>query len=410
MKKIEKILVYIDFDASKKKVGELVVSANTIYFKYDSDFLNSGLNISPFKLPLNNTIVQAPITPFNGLFGVFNDSLPDGWGKLLLDRNLQNKGINPNQISPLDRLSFVGKNGMGALTYQPEFEENTFSSALLDLDLLHKEMNIVLNGESSEIIDDLFLLGGSSGGARPKINIGYNPTTSHIIHDDGNLPEGFEPWIIKFPSSFDQIDAAQIEFVYHKMAIAAGLEMMPCQLFEGKTGRYYFGTKRFDRNHNNRTHLHTASGLLHDDFRMSSLDYGHLMDAAFQLEKDIRVYEKILRLAAFNLYSHNRDDHSKNFSFLMTKNGIWQLAPVYDLTFSFSSFGSHSTSFAGEYKNPTQEHLIELANVFGIKNPKPIIEEVKQAISNWKNTAKLYNVSTESTKLIEKTIENLLRQ
>jgi serine/threonine-protein kinase HipA len=410
MKQIEKILVCIDFDTTKRRVGELVLNDSKIYFKYDSTFLNSNLNISPFKLPLNSTIVQAPTNPFNGLFGVFNDSLPDGWGRLLLDRSLHNKGINPSQISPLDRLSFVGKNGMGALTYQPECKEDSNLKKLLDLDLLHNEMNIVLNGESSEIIDDLYLLGGSSGGARPKINIGFNASTSHIIHDDGNLPEGFEPWIIKFTSSFDRIDAAQIEFSYHKMAIAAGLEMMPCQLFQGKTGRYYFGTKRFDRRHNSRIHAHTASGLLHDDFKMSSLDYGHLMDAAFQLEKQVNVYEKILRLAAFNLYSHNRDDHSKNFSFLMNKNGLWKWAPAYDLTYSASSFGNHSTSFAGEYKNPTQEHLLELTKIFGIKKPKPIIEEVKQAISNWKHIAKSYNVSSESIKVIEKTTENLLKQ
>lgn len=410
MKKTEKIVVCIDFDATKKKVGELVLSENKIYFKYSADFLNSNLNISPFKLPLNSNIVQAPANPFNGLFGVFNDSLPDGWGRLLLDRNLHKKGINSSQISPLDRLSFVGKNGMGALTYQPEFTDETILSELLDLDLLHNEMASILNGESSEIIDDLFLLGGSSGGARPKINIGFNPSTSHIIYGDGSLPEGYEPWIIKFTSSFDRIDAAQIEFVYHKMALEAGLEMMPCKLFQGKTGRYYFGTKRFDRNHNNKIHLHSASGLLHDDFRMSSLDYGHLMDAAFQLEKQINVYEKILRLAAFNLYSHNRDDHSKNFSFLMNGNGIWQWAPVYDLTFSASSFGSHSTSIAGEFKNPNQQHLLELAKVFGIKKPKPIIEEVKQAVSNWNHTAKFYNVSTESIKTIEKITENLLKQ
>jgi serine/threonine-protein kinase HipA len=192
------------------------------------------------------------------------------------------------------------------------------------------------------------------------------------------------------------------------MALEAGMEMMPCKLFEGKSGRFYFGTKRFDRISNKRVHLHSAAGLLHDDFRMSTLDYGHLMDASFRLEKNVSAYDTILRLAAFNLYANNRDDHSKNFSFLMNDSGKWKFAPVYDLTFSTSSFGSHSTSFAGEYKNPTDKHLLELAKVFGIKNPKPIIEQVKYAVSKWEQIAKLYDVSSESLKLIEKTTSNQL--
>lgn len=409
MKPNTKINVSIQFEKTKIPVGELVLNENKIYFKYDADFVNSKLEISPFKLPLNNVISLAPQVPFNGLFGVFNDSLPDGWGKLLLDRSLQNKGINPTDITPLDRLAYVGKNGMGSLIYEPEVEKNSVQKELLDLDYIHSEMNLILEGESSEIIEDLFQLGGSSGGARPKINVGYNPKTNHFIQDCLDLPEDYEHWIIKFPATFDRKDAAQIEYAYHKMAVEAGLEMMPCHLFQGKSGRYYFGTKRFDRNKNERMHIHTASGLLHDDFRMSSLDYGHLMDASFQLERNVQVHNTILRLSAFNLYSHNRDDHSKNFSFLMNENGVWRFAPVYDLTFSTSSFGSHSTSIAGEYKNPTEAHLMELAKTFGIKKPKLIIDEVKQAVSNWEKTAKLCAISKDSIQLISKTSAALLR-
>jgi serine/threonine-protein kinase HipA len=408
MVKTEKLMVSLLFDTIPKRVGELVLNENKIYFKYDAALVTENLNISPFKLPFNNAIHQATSIPFSGLYGVFNDSLPDGWGKLLLDRNLQQKGINPKTIDPLQRLACVGKEGMGALIYEPESEENTFLDEINDLDFLQKEMNLVLEGESTDIIDELFILGGSSGGARPKINIGYNPTTNHIVYTSENLPKNYEHWIIKFSSTFDRIDGAQIEFAYHKMALQAGLEMMPCKLFKGKSGRFYFGTKRFDRIDHKRIHLHSASGLLHDDFRMSTLDYGHLMDASFRLEKSVTAYDTILRLAAFNLYSHNRDDHSKNFSFLMNESGEWKFAPVYDLTFSTSSFGSHSTSFAGEYKNPTEKHLLELAKIFSIKNPKAIIDQVKQAVSKWAEIAKLYDVSSESLNLIEKTLSNQL--
>jgi serine/threonine-protein kinase HipA len=142
---------------------------------------------------------------------------------------------------------------------------------------------------------------------------------------------------------------------------------------------------------------------------MSSLDYGHLMDASFQLERNAQAYNAIFRLCAFNLYIHNRDDHSKNFSFLMNEKGIWRFAPVYDLTFSTSSFGSHCTSIAGEYKNSTETHLLELAKTFGIKKPKLLLDEVKQAVSNWEQTAKLCAVSKDSVQLFGKTSAGLLR-
>lgn len=298
---------------------------------------------------------------------------------------------------------------MGALIYEPEIETKNHFSNTLELDYIASEMELILEGDSSDIIEELFAFGGSSGGARPKIMVGYNPITEQIIHGTSVLPEGYEHWIIKFASSQDFADAAQVEYAYHLMAVSAGIEMTTCKLFQGKSGKFYFGTKRFDRIENHRLHLHSASGLLHDDFRMSTMDYGHLMDAGFQLEKHVQVYEKVLRLAAFNLYSHNRDDHSKNFSFLMNRTGKWTFAPAYDLTFSSSSRGWHSTSFAGEYQNPTQAHLLELATTFGLKKPMNIITEVQETIANWKQYAKKGNVSSYTEKTIEKKTQELLR-
>ena len=144
------------------------------------------------------------------------------------------------------------------------------------------------------------------------------------------------------------------------MAVTAGIEMSECKLFKGKSGQHYFGTKRFDRINNRRIHVHTASGLMHDNFRASTMDYGHLMDYAFLLEKHVKAYEKVFRLAAFNVFAHNLDDHSKNFSFLMNNKGEWQFAPAYDLTYSYSSYGFHSTMVAGESQNPGAKHLMKL--------------------------------------------------
>jgi serine/threonine-protein kinase HipA len=152
------------------------------------------------------------------------------------------------------------------------------------------------------------------------------------------------------------------------MALDAGIEMSESKLFKGKSGQAYFGTKRFDRIANKWLHLHSAAGIMHDNFRLSNLDYGNLMDCAFKLEKDVRAYEKILRLAAFNVFAHNRDDHSKNFAFLMDVHGNWKVAPAYDLTFSSSGHGMHSTMVANESANPTKKHLMELADYFKVKN------------------------------------------
>jgi serine/threonine-protein kinase HipA len=221
------------------------------------------------------------------------------------------------------------------------------------------------------------------------------------------IPQGYDPWIIKFPSSSDNREIALIEFAYHQMALKAGIEMSECRLFKGKSGQLYFGTKRFDRTGTRRLHTHTASGLMHDNFRMSTMDYGHLMDCAFRLEKHVKAYEKIFRLAAFNVYAHNRDDHSKNFSFLMNAKGEWQFAPAYDLTFSYSGYGFHSTMIAGESKNPGRKELMKLAAHFGMKNAGLIIDEVREAISHWGSIAGELGMSKETRETIQSAMDRM---
>src|SRR5680860_1405526 len=407
MEPIEQLEVSLRFTDTPITVGQMVSDNGTIFFKYDAAFIEKGLEISPFKLKLSDAILTPETNIFDGLFGVFNDSLPDGWGRLLLDRTLLSKGISLNQITPLHRLAYIGSGGMGALTYKPNLNSDVQADTLLELDDISQEMNKVLAGTPSDIIEELFHLGGSSGGARPKIFVGYDPKTNHLIHGHSSLPEDYEHWIIKFPSSTDLPDIAQIEYAYYKMALTAGLEMSECRLFEGPSGKMYFATKRFDRIHNNRLHLHSACGLLNDNFRYSNLDYGNVMDCAFRLENHVAAYSKVLRLATFNVYSHNRDDHSKNISFLMNGIGEWKLAPANDLTFSNSSHGMHSTMFAGESKSPRQQHLLELANTFEVKNTNAIIDEVQIAIADWKIYAKDSYVSDDSQKLIAKALTEI---
>ena len=407
MKSTAQLLVSINLDGKKIEVGELASDGKKIYFKYHPSFIETGLQISPFKLPLSSEILTAETPIFDGLFGVFNDSLPDGWGRLLFDRTLMARGISLNEITPLDRLSFVGHNGMGALAYQPAIDSKPDIEKLHELDEIASEARKILEGTSSEVIEELYHMGGSSGGARPKILVGYHQEKDHIIHGQEILPEGYEHWIIKFGSFADPNDIAEIEHAYHKMAVAAGIEMSTCRLFRGVSGKHYFGTKRFDRVGDKRLHMHSAAGLMHDNFRLSNLDYGHVMDAAFRLENHVGGYEKVLRLAAFNVFAQNRDDHSKNISFLMNSKGEWKLAPAYDLTFSTSSHGHHSTTVAGESRSPGSKQLYELADIFSVKNAHKIIEEVKEATKNWKQFANKCGVKTNSKKLIDKSLREL---
>lgn len=408
MDSITRLTVSLDWGDEQREIGELVFQDRKVFYKYYPEFINTEMEISPFKMPLSREILQSDTLIFDGLFGVFNDSLPDGWGRLLIDRMLISKGIGLDSISPLDRLAIVGQDGMGALSYKPEKGPVEKISMAYELDEIAEASRRIYEGESSDLLDHLVEIGGSSGGARPKVLVGYNPKENHLIYGETKLPKGYENWIIKFPASNDPEDIALIEYSYYKMALEAGLEMSECRLFCGVSGRFYFGTKRFDRFNGQRKHMHSASGLLHDNFRLSNLDYGHLMDAAFRLENSVEAYQKVLRLAAFNIFSHNRDDHSKNFSFLMDKKGNWQLAPAYDLTFSYSSHGFHSTTVNGEGQHPGSKQLLELAEIFGLINGQLIIEQVKESINQWDEIAKENGVSNSSKKQILDNLKNLI--
>ena len=407
MVNINKLVVSISLAGKEIDLGELVRDNTKIYFKYYPGFIDAGLNVSPFRLPLSEQIFSVDTDMFDGLFGLFNDSLPDGWGRLLLDRTLTARGKSINQIAPLDRLAYIGAGGMGALIYRPQIELEGNTNPQLELDAIAEKMKYALEGTSAEVIEELYKLGGSSGGARPKIFANYNPIKDQLLHGVEEAGKGYEPWIIKFPSSSDPPDIANIEYAYYKMAIDAGIEMSPSKLFTGKSGKQYFGTKRFDRQGNNRLHMHSASGLMHDNFRQSNMDYGHLMDCAFKLENHVRAYEKIFRLAAFNVYAHNRDDHSKNFAFLMDHKGHWKFSPAFDLTFSSSSHGWQSTMVAGESQAPGRKHLMELAETFSLNKANGIITQVQDVLKNWQDYASKCNVKKNSTKQIAGEIKRI---
>ena len=405
IKSVKEVKVGINFGNSVRPVGRLAIRNRQIYFEYDQTFIEGGLEISPLRLPLKSGVQSFDYDLFEGLPGVFNDSLPDGWGRLLFDRFARTQGILPADITPLDRLAHVGSHALGALVFEPDHSADDTQSDI-SLDNLATQAQEVLDGTSDDVLAELIALNGSSAGARPKALIGVNDKRDHIIHGVHDLPAGYTPWMVKFPNSQDGLDAGAIEYVYALMAKEAGVSMPDVHLFPAQRGAGYFAIKRFDRDGDKRYHMHTACGLLHSDFRTPSLDYEDLVALTGMLTRDVREVEKLYQLAVFNVLAHNRDDHSKNFSYLMDSQGGWKLSPAYDLTFSSGPRGEQSTMVMGEGKNPNTNHLLKLADEAKIKKDRAleIIKATKSSLSKWPTLAKQYGVSDTNIKLIQNKI------
>ena len=393
----------------KQKVGTLAIKDRKIYFEYDKDFLKTGIEISPYKLPLKAGLHRCDDDTFEGLWGVFNDSLPDGWGRLLMDRHLMRLSINAASLSPLDRLSYIGAYGMGALSYEPVRESEDVILSDIVLDELAASSAQILKGSSEVLVDELLSLNASSAGARPKVMVLLSHDKKQIVHGSQALQDGFSHWMIKFASSVDAQEIGAIEYAYSLMAKEAGLQMPDTALLEGKNGRY-FACERFDRVGDQRVHMHSVAGLVHSDFRYPSLDYDDLMSLTLHLTKNLQEVQKVYRLACFNLFAHNRDDHAKNFSYIMDEKGIWHFSPVYDITFSNGPGGEHSMMYLGVGKNPTKEHLLALAKKHGLKQSEETILEVQKAVGKWNTFAKCAGVSKQTKSTIEKVLKEIAKK
>ena len=333
---------------------------------------------------------------FEGLHGVFADSLPDGWGRLLLDRDLLKRGIARQYVTPLHRLAHVGAHGMGALVYRPELERETPNEDELNLTELQTHATQILEGEESELLSSLVSLGGSSGGARPKVLVGFRRKDSHVIH--GALDDkDHVPYIVKFRNTEDPKDTGQIEWAYSEMARAAGLEIPETRLFVGKRRERFFGVRRFDRTAAGaRVHVHSFGGLLHIDHRIpGAIDYTDLLKATRALTKDQREVENAFRHMVFNGLAHNRDDHVKNFAFVMNDAGEWKKSPAFDLTLSVGPGGEHWMAVAGEGRNPTEKHFLAAGAAAGVKKgaAQEIVEQVRTATKKWPKFAEKAELS-----------------
>jgi serine/threonine-protein kinase HipA len=389
-------------EGSEIPVGELAEKEHRLYFQYDPDFVTKSIWLSPYKLPLSPDLYEHRDTSFGPLFGLFDDSLPDGWGLLLMDRFLRGHGYKIEELSILDRLSFLGTNTMGALTYKPVMEIENKTIATFDLFNLYLQTRELIEGKTQNVLSDLMKAGGSPGGARPKVLVGIDG--DKLISGEGVLPEGFEHWIVKFHGTNDFIDSGPVEYAYSLMARDCGISIPETRLFNTDHGEQFFGVKRFDRDGNKRFHTHTLGNLIHSNFRIPSCDYEMLFRIINNLTKNYQDLLGGFRQMVFNILSNNRDDHVKNFSFIMNHEGAWSLSPSYDLTYAQGPGGEHSMTVDGEGRSPSRENIYSLGSKSGLKQKDVIliIDQVKQVVDNWPRYAELAGLSESTMDIIHK--------
>ncbi|SDR48097.1 serine/threonine-protein kinase HipA [Rhizobiales bacterium GAS113] len=399
--------VEIDLDGVVRTVGRLAWrdDERRAYFEFDRGFLDRPLPLSPFRLDPKPGVIAAGHTPFEGLHGLFNDSLPDGWGRKLLDRSLQRRGYGHRLLAPLDRLAAVGTRGMGALRYIPELPlDDAHAEGTADIDWLADQARMVEEDVPEADVDKLRQAEGNSGGVRPKVVVAYDPASRLVRYDDGTrLPEGFSHWLIKFRARDDPAEFGAEEYAYALMARAAGVTMPNVDLMRTKLGTY-FAVRRFDREGVFRRHVHTASGLVDADHRAAgTLDYEMLLRITRALTKDMRQVVQMFTRMTFNVLARNRDDHAKNHAFLMRSDGGWEAAPAYDITFSTGPAGEHNLTLAGEGRRPGKREILAVAADAGISraDAATIFDEVRSTVDRWPDFANEAGLSGARTSEID---------
>jgi serine/threonine-protein kinase HipA len=376
-------------DREHVRVGRLAMDGNAAVFEYDASFASSRLSINPWLGPVEPGLVR-PRDPraFDGLHGVFADSLPDAWGRLVFDRRLQELGVSTRSLTVLDRLAYVGCRGRGALVYEPvadaESERNDVDADLdLDLGTLAAGARAMLEGDTVSVLRELALLGGSSGGARPKVDVALDEGGGARPDDGRELPSGFTSWIVKFRSGNDFVDSGPLEVAYAEAARRAGIDMPRTRLIESGDSPGFFATQRFDRRAGGRrVHMLSAAGLLDADWTVPAIDYDGLLNAVRFVTRDENAVCQMYRRMVFNVLAMNRDDHLKQHSFLLDRDGIWKLAPAYDLTLSRGPGGEHYLAINGRGTDIRPSDLLKVAADQSISatRARATVDEVSAAV------------------------------
>ncbi len=417
---IKKLDVYRRLsDGNEIVLGQLVQNKQAVYFQYDSSYLTDYHSLSPFSLPFSNELTQAPLRPHQGLHGVFADSLPDGWGLLLMDRVFRQKKIQPQQLTAMDRLAYIGDSGIGSLSYRPVIDwKERGQGDWIDLGILGQQATQLFDGGIEEVLAALALTGGS-GGARPKALIYLNPQQTNQVSTSPQ--DNLEPWLIKFTSENLLLghEEGLCEAAYLTMAKNAEIDVPDWQLFtapERSKAKAWLATKRFDCSADSslgRYHIHTLCGLLDADFRQPTMDYEDMIKASQALCRSPAVGKQQFSRAMFNLFADNQDDHTKNWSFLMDDNGQWQPAPFYDVTFSPSPHNQHMMAYAGYAQQPSLEAIQKLAAQANFANWKAAQNEISKvidALSQWSDIAGDLGIEPTTIKMISAQLNKVYQQ
>lgn len=401
MKKLN--VIYMGW-GERYELGVLADDGRDLLFEYSTQAIKRSLELSPFKLPLSaKSYGDFPEHQLR-LPGLISDALPDGWGMLLMDRLFRKQGRNLAEISPLDRLAFIGDKAMGALAFEPADSEALTLGDVQLLDLA-QDVRRVIDDESEPLLRKLALMGGSPHGARPKVLVNFDRKSNRM--SSWGEGEG-SPMLVKFPAQHEHKEVCAMEAMYGRLARASGIRVPVTEYFDLNKELSAFAIERFDRLEGMRIPMHTAAGAAHVDFRIPQLDYTALLRLTQVMTRDAREVLQAFDRCVFNVLFNNRDDHSKNFSFLMGKDGRWQFSPAYDLTFSDGPNGEHQMDICGEARAPTRKHLLQLASKTGIaeRAAAETIERIATVAERFSDFVGDLPIRTGTLGLIEKAVKS----
>ncbi|MGY6588637.1 MAG: type II toxin-antitoxin system HipA family toxin [Wenzhouxiangella sp.] len=406
-------------------------------FQYDPDFVGAGIEVAPLKMPVREAPYEFPALrkeTFRGLPGMLADALPDKFGNRLIDAWLAETGRSADRFNPVDRLCYIGNRGIGALEFEPTLRKATRSKTLEVAELvdlanrvLNERENLAgrLGGDNdAEALEDILSVGTSAGGARAKAVLAWNRQTGEFRSGQVKVNKGYEHWILKFDGVSNNRDKeladpqgfGKIEYAYHLMATAAGIDMSECRLHH-EGGRSHFMTRRFDRDERGRKlHMQSLGAMQHFDFNdPAAYSYEQAALTIRDLGLGMDVVEQQVRRAIFNVIARNQDDHVKNIAFLMDRSGTWRLSPAYDVAYAYNPSGiwtrDHQMSLAGKRNDFTHDDLLAFASNVGVKatRAKRTIKEVADAVGRWRAFAEQAEVDPSDMSRIEKTFRMTLR-
>lgn len=377
-------------------------------FEYEPSFLNKGLDIAPLTMSVHSprSQKQLPWTGYKdklyqGLPPMIADSLPDKWGNSLFRAWLRDNNISIKKTNPVDHLSFIGSRAMGALEYEPALKlgnDSKFSVNVQKLyefskQVLSERESTVLNQENSILWQDLIKISSSPGGKRPKAIVALNKNSGDVISGQGLITEDYQHYILKYDDN-SVYPFAKLEYVYYQMALAAGIDMMPSEL-RTYGGATHFLTQRFDRIGNERIHIQTLAAM-----SPASTSYEDIFATLRRLSLPYQDFEQQYLRTVFNTVARNVDDHNKNFSFCMNRNGEWRLSPAYDLTYSVdltapAYSNRHSLTVNAKNEDITRNDLEKIGSNNDIQDYNSLIDKVIDAVSNFENYAKELNINKE---------------